>query len=91
VGAVAIIVQDQPVQDQPAEKRLVAFLVEREPGVAADLRPFLGRRLPAYMVPARVISLDALPLTVNVPVPWKTVPSSTVTAPTVWVPLMRTV
>ncbi|MFD6227983.1 amino acid adenylation domain-containing protein [Streptomyces sp. NPDC060232] len=36
-----------------------------EPPEPADLRAFLGRSLPEYMIPASVTVLDALPLTVN--------------------------
>ncbi|MER5554728.1 amino acid adenylation domain-containing protein [Streptomyces sp. NPDC002793] len=41
---------------------LVAHLVGREPG---DLTALLTAKLPAHMVPGRVLTVDALPLTVN--------------------------
>ncbi|GAA1940882.1 amino acid adenylation domain-containing protein [Kitasatospora viridis] len=44
------------------EDRLTAYLTGREP---ADVRGFLGRSLPPYMVPASYTVLEALPLTVN--------------------------
>ncbi|MFF2044556.1 amino acid adenylation domain-containing protein [Kitasatospora sp. NPDC058170] len=44
------------------DDRLAAYVTGREP---ADVRAFLGRTLPEYMVPASVTVLDALPLTVN--------------------------
>jgi amino acid adenylation domain-containing protein len=46
------------VQGEGADKRLVAFLV----GSETDLRPFLEKRLPAYMVPSAFAWLEALPL-----------------------------
>jgi len=52
-------------EDGNSEKRLVAYVVlnsESEPS-ADELRKFLGNELPAYMVPAVFVSLDALPLT----------------------------
>ncbi|HEX2091291.1 MAG TPA: amino acid adenylation domain-containing protein [Longimicrobiaceae bacterium] len=54
-------------EDEPGSPRLVAYLVP-EDGVrlsTADLRAALKAELPAYMVPAAWMVLDALPLTRN--------------------------
>ncbi|MEK6466880.1 amino acid adenylation domain-containing protein [Pseudonocardia alni] len=51
----------------PADRRLVGYVVPA-PGAAADpaaLRSALGDLLPGYMVPAAIVVLDRLPLTVN--------------------------
>ena len=50
-------------EDRPGEKRLVGYIT----GVAdtAEMRTQLAERLPAYMVPAAVVSIDALPITPN--------------------------
>ncbi len=55
------------VQGEPrGAKRLVAFVVPQVAGeLPADLREFLGTKLPAYMVPDVYLRLDALPLTAN--------------------------
>ncbi|WP_370410784.1 amino acid adenylation domain-containing protein [Streptomyces fradiae] len=47
------------------EDRLAAYVTGRAPAEPHDLRDFLGRTLPAYMIPATVTVLDAIPLTVN--------------------------
>ncbi len=50
-------------EDRPGDKRLVGYIT----GTAdpAEVRAQLADRLPAYMVPAAVVVLEALPLTVN--------------------------
>ncbi len=59
-------------EDRPGDKRLVGY-VTGVTGVTGDtrtadpaaMRARLAQRLPTYMVPAAVVVLDALPLTVN--------------------------
>ena len=50
-------------EDRPGDKRLVGYVT----GTAdpAEVRAALAERLPAYMVPAAVVVLTALPLTLN--------------------------
>ena len=50
-------------EDRPGDKRLVGYVT----GTAdpAELRAQLAERLPAYMVPAALVAVETLPLTVN--------------------------
>ena len=48
-------------EDRPGDKRLVGYVTgTAEP---AEIRAQLSERLPTYMVPAAVVVIDALPLT----------------------------
>ncbi|MGH3550594.1 MAG: amino acid adenylation domain-containing protein [Pseudonocardiaceae bacterium] len=54
-------------QDQPDDKRLVAYVVTANGnGCQSDsLREYLRQRLPNYLIPTELIMLDALPMTPN--------------------------
>ncbi|MFI6118219.1 amino acid adenylation domain-containing protein, partial [Kitasatospora sp. NPDC051164] len=56
-------------EDTPGDQRLVAYTIPT-PGtntheLGTSVREFLRETLPDYMVPAAVLTLDALPLTIN--------------------------
>ncbi|MGH3971719.1 MAG: amino acid adenylation domain-containing protein [Pseudonocardiaceae bacterium] len=55
-------------EDQPDDKRLVAYVVTANGGNGCQsdsLREYLRQRLPNYMIPTALIMLDALPVTPN--------------------------
>jgi myxalamid-type nonribosomal peptide synthetase MxaA len=61
-------------EDRPGDRRLVAYVVPREnaprqtpdgPALVRELRELVLARLPEYMVPARTVLLEAMPLTPN--------------------------
>ena len=50
-------------EDRPGDKRLVGYITGTTDPIAA--RAALAERLPGFMVPAAVVALDTLPITVN--------------------------
>ncbi|WP_342379995.1 amino acid adenylation domain-containing protein [Myxococcus stipitatus] len=63
IGDAVVLVRE----DVPGDQRLAAYVVPHAGKVvdAGDVRSFLQRRLPGYMVPASFTSMEALPLTPN--------------------------
>jgi acyl carrier protein len=55
------------LEDRPGESRLVAYYTVRDDAslTDAELRDHLRRRLPEYMVPARFVRVERMPLTPN--------------------------
>ncbi len=52
-------------EDNDANKYLCAYLVSKKDVSVADLRNYLAKRLPDYMIPAYFMKLGELPKTVN--------------------------
>ncbi|MGE5340374.1 MAG: amino acid adenylation domain-containing protein, partial [Candidatus Omnitrophota bacterium] len=61
VTEVEVVVCESPQR----EKYLCAYFVSKESVNTSDLRDYLARRLPGYMVPAYFVQLERMPLTPN--------------------------
>ncbi|GII66112.1 hypothetical protein Skr01_61970 [Sphaerisporangium krabiense] len=72
IGAAAVTLRE----DRPGEQRLVGYFTTAGSGTpTAELRQWLGERLPEYMVPAILVELDALPMTANGKIDRRTLPA----------------
>jgi amino acid adenylation domain-containing protein/non-ribosomal peptide synthase protein (TIGR01720 family) len=87
----AVIVRE----DQPGNKRLVAYVVPKQEQVTAnELRRFLKEKLPDFMVPGAFVNLETLPLTPNGKVDRRALPApdtSSLTQETNFVPPRNTI
>ncbi len=54
-------------EDVPGNKRLVAYVIpwEEQALTMSEMRRFLGDRLPDYMVPSALVTIESFPLTPN--------------------------
>ena len=82
VGAAGTAAADDSARGMAAggQQRLVAYLVARGGAAGgvpapAELRSFLARQLPEYMIPAAFVRLDALPMTPTGKVDRKALPA----------------
>jgi hypothetical protein len=67
-------------EDGPGGKRLVAYVAGQVPSIA-ELREYVGQRLPDYMTPSLFVMLDELPLNANGKVDRNALPVPDLTQP----------
>lgn len=64
-----------PREDTPGNVQLVAYYIEAAPVDPARIRDHLAAELPAHMVPAHVVRMEAFPLTPNKKIDRKALPA----------------
>ena len=69
-------------EDQPNDKRIVAYLVGKKVADSAELRSHLKKFVPSYMIPAAFVTLPAIPISPNGKIDRRALPEPSVT-PTV--------
>lgn len=62
-------------EDTPGDVRLVAYVTGNKAPDIKDVRESLSARLPDYMIPAHVVTLDAFPMTPNQKIDRKALPA----------------
>lgn len=80
---VAVIGRELEPESTPGELSLVAYIVSREQPAptVSELRQFLATLVPQYMIPARFMTLDALPQTPNGKIDRRSLPNPEPIAP----------
>lgn len=71
-------------EDKLGEKRLIAYIVPKNPKNfpnISELRKFISKKLPDYMVPQVFMYLSVIPLTANGKLDYKSLPTPTRTRP----------
>ncbi|WP_144558033.1 non-ribosomal peptide synthetase [Shouchella miscanthi] len=53
------------INDKPQENSIVAYVVLREPFTSKEIRKFMRRKVPQYMVPNIITEVQEIPLTLN--------------------------
>ncbi|WGV25099.1 amino acid adenylation domain-containing protein [Halotia branconii] len=67
-------------EDEPGKKLLTAYVVAKDNTLtSSNLRNFLKKKLPDYMIPAAFVVIFALPLTTNGKVNWRALPIPDIT------------
>ncbi|UMB71351.1 amino acid adenylation domain-containing protein [Mycobacterium paraterrae] len=72
-GEVAMVLESHPsvrhasvvVHERHGAPRLTAYVAVRDSATVSQLRRMLATRLPRYMVPQRIVTVDEIPLTAN--------------------------
>ena len=52
-------------EDEPGQRRLVAYLTSKAEVRSNELREYLKERMPEYMIPTLIVQLERMPLTTN--------------------------
>ncbi len=64
-------------EETPNDKRLVAYMIpnQNQKVSSSELRDYMKQKLPEFMIPSRVVPLDAFPLTPNRKIDRKALPT----------------